>query len=73
MAKIVLTLEDHEGEDGTPGLIIDWDSENDYEETSLAYQYAAAFVQHVMSAAKTARIEDKDGTPLPPTDTSEMN
>ncbi len=60
MAKVTLILEDTTEPDGTQGLLIDWDSKNDYEKGSLAHEYAAAFVQHIVGAAKRAEILDKD-------------
>lgn len=60
MSKVTLILEDILDDDGKPGLTIDWQSANDYEEGSLAYQYATAFVQGVVSNANKAEIVDRD-------------
>ncbi len=60
MAKVTLILEDTVEPDGKPGLMIDYDATGDYEVGSLAHEYAAAFVQHIVGAAKKAVVMDKE-------------
>ncbi len=75
MAKVTIILEDHIDENGVEGMIIDYDPENDYDGKSLAHQYAASFVQHIMAQAKSATIEDKGEAtpPMPNKEESELN
>lgn len=76
MAKVTLILEDSIDENGSKGLLIDWQSDNDYEEDSLAHQYATAFVQGVINNANKAEIIDKDAaivTPKRNEDDSSLN
>ncbi len=65
VAKVTLIIEDVKQPDGTDGLVIDWNSEADYEEGSLAHEYAAGFIKAVMENANESSIVDtleRDGT-----------
>lgn len=70
MAKVVLTLEDKAGEDGSPGLVIGVDSDNSDEEleNSIAANYAGMFMEYIQTQGKSSKVlkDDDDIKEEPP-------
>lgn len=66
LAKIILTVEDKEQEDGTTGMTVKWEGDTE-DDGGPAFQYVMNFYEYILANAEHAEFVSEGDLPDPDT------